>query len=70
MKENKPPLRYYHDSWWKVDGKEVYYLGGRDNDPDLKPGWYFANEASMFSDKYDSREEAERALAAYAEHLR
>lgn len=64
-------IRYYKDSWWKVEDKDVWYLAGRDpENPDCRAGkWYFTNEAQMFSDGYATRNEAELALEEYTKHL-
>lgn len=67
MKENKPPLRYYHDSWWKVDGQEIYYLAGptEDNRP---IGWYFADKTAALNGPFYSRVRAEDALNEHNSH--
>lgn len=65
-------LRYYHESWWKVEGEPLWYLAGRDSEPDrnLQPGkWYFNDEAEQMDGPYDTREEATDALRAYLAHL-
>ena len=68
--ENKP-LRYYHENWWKVEDECIWYLAGTcASDHTLKAGaWYFSDESESLNGPYDSREEAEKALKAYCEHL-
>ena len=70
LKEKKP-LLYYHENWWKVKDASVWYLAGKCiENPDLPVAkWYFSDEASLLNGPYDSREEAEAALAAYSGHL-
>ena len=71
-RSEKPPLRYYHENWWKLDNECIWYLAGScitDYTP-LKVGaWYFSDETQNFQGPYDSREAAEAALAIYCEHL-
>lgn len=61
-----PPLRYYSESWWKVEGDSIYYLAGRSAfQPELAVGWYWSDETQGLNGPYESREEAERMLARY-----
>jgi hypothetical protein len=60
-----PPLRHYHESWWKVEGESIWLLAGKD--PNYQLGWYFNDETAAMHGPYADRATAEIMLKKYCE---
>jgi hypothetical protein len=68
-KLSQKPLEYYHESWWKVKDEPVWYLAGKDSEPDstLTVGWYFSDETGDMNGPFETRDTAELMLKKYCE---
>jgi len=62
------PLKYYHESWWKVENEPIWYLAGKSGSYAVGK-WYFGDETSNLNGPYDNRQLAIAALKAHSEHL-